>query len=307
MSEKMPGSTHPRGHAHEHTHAAAGKTLLLAVLLTLGFAVLELLAGWQSGSLALLADAGHMATDGAALALSAFAAWLAARPPTHRHSYGLGRAEVLAALVNALSMLVIVFLIASEAWQRLQSPGSVNGPAVSVVAFIGMLVNMLVAWVLARGERNLNVRAALLHVMGDLLGSVAALVSGVVIWASGWVPIDPLLSLLTGGIILASSLRLLQESLHAALDGVPAGIDLEQIGKALASVSGVKEIHDLHVWPIGGERLALSAHVRVEHLPAWPRILADLSEVAARREIHHVTFQPESARIEQPVRFHRPG
>ena len=304
MSEKMPGSTHPRGHAHEHTHAAAGKTLLLAVLLTLGFAVLELLAGWQSGSLALLADAGHMATDGAALALSAFAAWLAARPPTHRHSYGLGRAEVLAALVNALSMLVIVFLIASEAWQRLQSPGSVNGPAVSVVAFIGMLVNMLVAWVLARGERNLNVRAALLHVMGDLLGSVAALVSGVVIWASGWMPIDPLLS---------AHRRHHSRVQPASAAGIAArGARWRPRrhrsgGKALASVSGVKEIHDLHVWLIGGERLALSAHVRVEHLPAWPRILADLSEVAARREIHHVTFQPESARIEQPVRFHRPG
>ncbi len=290
-------------HNHAHTHSAAGKTLLLALALTLGFSVVELIAGWRSGSLALLADAGHMVTDGASLGISALAAWLAARPPSRRHTYGLGRAELLAALVNAVSMLVVVFMIASEAWQRLQSPGSIDGATVSVVAVVGLLINLVVAWVLSRGERNLNVRAALLHVMGDALGSVAAIVAGAVIWFTGWTPIDPLLSILIGGLILASSVRLLREALHATLDGVPFAIDIEQVGLALAGVSGVREVHDLHVWPIAAERLALSAHVRLENLNDWPQALKDLTAVAGKQGIEHVTFQPENMLAEQTIQF----
>lgn len=290
-------------HEHAHTHSAAGRTLLLALLLTLGFSVVELLAGWRSGSLALLADAGHMVTDGASLGISALAAWLAARPPSRRHTYGLGRAELLAALVNALSMLAVVFMIATEAWHRLQSPGQIDGATVSVVAVLGLVINLVVAWVLSRGERNLNVRAALLHVMGDALGSVAAIVAGAVIWLTGWTPIDPLLSILIGGLILASSVRLLREALHATLDGVPFAMDIEQVGRALAGVSGVREVHDLHVWPIAAERLAISAHVRLENLTAWPQVLKDLTAVAARLGIGHVTFQPESMPVVQLIQF----
>lgn len=290
-------------HNHAHTHSAAGKTLLLALALTLGFSVVELIAGLRSGSLALLADAGHMVTDGASLGISALAAWLAARPPSRRHTYGLGRAELLAALVNAVSMLVVVFMIASEAWQRLQNPGSIDGATVSAVAVIGLLINIVVAWILSRGERNLNVRAALLHVMGDALGSVAAIIAGAVIYFTGWTPIDPLLSILIGGLILASSVRLLREALHATLDGVPFAMDIEQIGLALAEVAGVREVHDLHVWPIAAERLALSAHVRLESLNDWPQALKDLTAVAGKQGIEHVTFQPESVVMEQAIQF----
>lgn len=297
------GTTDAHGHTHAHSHSAVGKTLFLALLLTLGFSVVEFIAGWRAGSLALLADAGHMVTDGASLGISALAAWLATRPPSRRHTYGLGRAELLAALINAVSMLVVVFMIASEAWQRLQNPGSIDGATVSVVAVIGLLINLLVAWILSRGERNLNVRAALLHVMGDALGSVAAIVAGAVIWLTGWTPIDPLLSILIGGLILASSLRLLREALHANLDGVPFAMDIEQLGLALARVSGVREVHDLHVWPIAAERLAISAHVRLENLQAWPQVLEDLTAVAGKQGIRHVTFQPESVAVAQPIRF----
>lgn len=290
-------------HEHVHTHSAAGRTLLLALVLTLGFSVVELVAGWRSGSLALLADAGHMVTDGASLGISALAAWLAARPPSRRHTYGLGRAELLAALVNALSMLAVVFVIAAEAWHRLQSPGQIDGATVSVVAVLGLVINLVVAWVLSRGERNLNVRAALLHVMGDALGSVAAIVAGAVIWFTGWTPIDPLLSILIGGLILASSVRLLREALHATLDGVPFAMDIEQIGRTLAGVSGVREVHDLHVWPIAAERLALSAHVRVENLATWPQTLKALTAEAAKLGIGHVTFQPEDVPVIHPVQF----
>lgn len=290
-------------HQHEagHTRLATGKALLIALALTLGYSVIELIAGWRSGSLALLADAGHMVTDGAALGISALAAWLAARPPSRKHTYGLGRAELLAALVNAVSMLVVVFMIATEAWHRLQSPGSVDGATVSLVAVIGLLINLVVAWVLSRGERNLNIRAALLHVMGDALGSVAAIVAGAVIWFTGWTPIDPLLSILIGGLILASSMRLLREAVHATLDGVPFSMDIEQIGLSLAKVAGVCEVHDLHVWPIAAERLAISAHVRVENIADWARILDDLTAVAGKLDINHVTFQPKNGAPAQPI------
>ncbi len=294
-------------HDHAHQHSATGRALGIALILTLGFSAVELIAGWRAGSLALIADAGHMVTDGASLGLSALAAWLASLPPSRRHTYGLGKSELLAALINAVSMLVVVFLIGWEAWQRLQSPALIDGATVGVVAVIGLAINLLVAWMLSRGEQNLNVRAALLHVMGDALGSVAAIVAGGVIYFTGWTPIDPLLSLLIGGLILSSSVRLLKEALHGTLDGVPPRIDLGALGRRLAGVPGVQEVHDLHVWPIGAERLALSAHVRLEDLASWPQILHALSEIAEHLGIEHVTFQPESIRRIQaePVNFIR--
>lgn len=290
-------------HGPAHHHTAAGRGLLLALLLTLGYAVVEFLAGLHSGSLALLADAGHMVTDGAALGISAFAAWLAARPPNTRHSYGFGRAEFLAALINAVSMLVVVFLIGLEAWQRLNNPTTIDGATVSVVAMLGLLVNLLVAWILSRERQNLNVRAALLHVMGDVLGSISAIVAGAVIWLTGWTPIDPLLSLLIGGLILASSVRLLREALHAVLDGVPTALDLVQICKTLAAVEGVAEVHDLHVWPIAAERIALTAHVRIDDLSAWPETLQRLQHEARELGIEHMTFQPEARYQTREVHF----
>ena len=301
------GHEHEHGHSHDHphSHSAAGKTLLIALVLTIGFSIVEFIAGWRSGSLALLADAGHMVTDGASLGISALAAWLAARPPSRRHTYGLGRAELLAALFNALTMLVVVLGIAIEAWRRLHDQGQIDGATVSVVAVIGLLVNLLVAWILSRAEQSLNTRAALLHVMGDVLGSLAAIAAGSVIWFTGWTPIDPLLSILIAGLILFSSVRLLREALHATLDGVPLHLDIEVLGRALAGVPGVTEVHDLHVWPIAAERLALSAHVRVHSLADWAEVLVALSAVASAQGIEHVTFQPAEnpENKPQPIRL----
>lgn len=286
-------------HDHSHAHGSTDtpdqrRRLLVALGLTWGYALIEALAGWRGGSLALLADAGHMITDGAALGLALLAAWLAARPVSSRHSYGFGRAELFAALVNALAMLAVVAGIAFEAWGRFQSPRPVAGLLVSAVAVVGLAINLFVAWLLSHGQDNLNVRGAFLHVLGDVLGSVAAIAAGVVVWLTGWTPIDPLLSLLIGGLVLAASLRLLRDALHGLMDGVPFVLDLEHLGRELAAVPGVVEVHDLHVWSLSGERLALTAHVRVANLAEWPEILDGLRHEASEHGIGHPTFQPET-------------
>lgn len=280
--------------SHDHDHAGAGATLILATLLTLGFASVEAGVGLWAGSLALVADAGHMVNDAAALALAAGAAWLACRPASPRHSYGLGRAEFLAALVNSLGLLALVAWLAISAVERLQSPLPVRGEAVSITAAIGLAINLLVAWLLARGEKNLNTRAALLHVLGDLLGSVAALLSGLVIAFTGWTPIDPLLSLAIGALILVSSLRLLRESLHGLMEGAPFHLVPEEVGRALAGVPGVASVHDLHIWAVKAEETLLSAHLVVHDINRWESVLdASHAMLAERFHIRHATLQPE--------------
>jgi len=277
-------------HDHVHTHSRLGA----AVVLTLGYALVEAAGGWWSGSLALLADAGHMAGDGAALGLAALAAWAARRPASERHSFGLGRAEMFAALANSLAMLAIVALLAYEALARLSQPVPVHGGAVSAVAAAGLAVNLWVAWLLSGGARNMNRRGALLHVLGDILGSVAALASGVVIVATGWTPIDPLLSLFIAALLVVSSLRLLREAVHALMEGVPPELSLPEVGTAMAAVPGVVSVHDLHIWMLSGERVSLSAHVVVADLARWEDTLRALQHVAAERfRIDHVTLQPE--------------
>ncbi len=288
---------------HDHTHHAVHAThdrqsarLVWALLITAVFAALEAVAGWWSGSLALLSDAAHMVTDSAALGLAAFAALVARRPPSARHSYGLGRAEVLVALGNGLFMLLVVAGIGYVAVQRLSAPQPVMGGMVTLVAALGLIVNLIVARILMRGARTLNTRAALLHVMGDLLGSVAALAAGVVILLTGWMPIDPLLSLLICALILYSSFNLLREVLHVLMEGVPPGVDLPEVGKSLAAVPGVLSVHDLHIWTLSSGLVALSAHVRVRDLKDWEQVLHELRALLHERyAIEHVTLQPEPA------------
>lgn len=287
----------PHHHAYgDHGHArGAGPALRAAAGLTVAFAVLEAIGGWWTGSLALLSDAGHMLTDGAALGLGAVAAWVARHPPSSRHSYGLGRAEILASLLNAGMMLVIVTAIAFEAVLRLKQPGQVDGALAAMIAAAGLVLNVVVLRWLSPHAHNLNTRGARLHVIGDALGSAAALVSGAVIALSGWTPIDALASLLICVLIAASSLRLLRESLHALMEGVPRGLSVEAIGGEMARVDGVVSVHDLHVWLLSGSRAALSAHVVVRSMAQWDVVLAGLqARLHEKFGIDHVTLQPES-------------
>lgn len=290
-------ASHHDDHGHVHARGeTAGRVLWLAVALTLFFAGVEAGVGWWAGSLALVADAGHMVNDAGALLIAAAAAWVALRPVSRLHSYGLGRAEFVAAVVNSLGLLALVTWLSVSAVQRLQTPQAVHGVAVSLTAALGLLINIGVAWLLSRGARNLNTRAALLHVMGDLLGSVAALIAGVVIAVTGWTPIDPLLSLLIGALILVSSLRLLRQALHGIMEGVPLHLSLDEIGRAMACVPGVISVHDLHVWSVASEKTMLSAHLAVADLARWDGVLAQSREMLRERfGIEHITLQPESA------------
>ena len=290
----MAEHAHQHEHEHHHAHVHTGDALRFAAALTIAFAIVEALGGWWTGSLALLSDAGHMLTDGAALGLGAIAAWMARRPPSTRHSYGLGRAEVVAALVNAGAMLVIVLGLGYEAIVRLKSPSAVNGPVAAVIAAAGLMLNL---WVMRRlaPHEDMNTRAARLHVMGDVAGSVAALASGALIALTGWTRVDPLASLVICALITGSSVGLLRESLHALMEGVPHGMSVEAIGGEMARVDGVLSVHDLHVWTLSGSRTALSAHVVVRSMAQWERTLAELQRrLHERYGIDHVTLQPET-------------
>jgi cobalt-zinc-cadmium efflux system protein len=235
-----------------------------------------------------------MFSDALALGLAWFAAWLAARPAGSRHSYGLARAEVLAAFVNGVALLLVVVFIAVESIQRLMQPQDVDGLGVMVVAFVGLVLNLAVVLILSRGERSLNLRAAMLHVTSDVVGSVAALAAGAVIYFTGWKPIDPILSIVIALLILASTIGLLREALHVLMEGVPRSVELEEVGKAIARISGVRSVHDLHIWNISSGRVALSAHLDVDDLSAWPTMLDQARHVLEERfGIDHVTLQPE--------------
>lgn len=285
------GTTHIQHHVG---HDQGGSPLFKALFFTLGFAVVEAVAGVLSGSLALFSDAGHMLTDSMALGLASLAAWLARKPPSRRHTYGLVRLEVLAALVNSLVMLGLIAYIVTEAIQRLQEPQPVMGGAVMAVAAIGLVVNIIVAWMLHHGGHNLNTRAAFLHVLGDMLGSVAALVAGGVIWYTGYTPIDPILSMVVALLILVSAWRLLWESTHVLLEAVPAHIDIDTVAHDMADIPGVQVVHDLHIWTLSSGQIALSAHMELASFDDWDRILrATRHRLDERHGIRHVTLQPE--------------
>lgn len=285
---------HDHSHGHHHSHGN-DHALLWPLILILGFACVEAAGGWFTGSLALLGDAGHMFSDAAALGLAWLGAWIARKPVSHRHSFGLMRAEVIVAMINGLVMLLVISGIVYEAIERLQSPQSVQGGEVMLIAFIGLVINIIVARKLHHGQHSINQRAAFLHVMGDLLGSAAAIVAGAVIYFTGWLPIDPILSLFICALILFSTIKLLREVLHVLMEGVPLHIDLAAVSQAMTEASNVQEVHSVHIWALSSEMTALSAHVVLEDVQTWHSVLEDLRHMLHERfDIDHVTLQPET-------------
>lgn len=282
------------GHRHGHG-ATPGRTRPLAIVfaLTTAFVVVEVVGGVLTGSLALLADAGHMLSDSLSLSLALLAAWLAKAVATPARSFGLRRAEILAALANGVTLVAVSLWIFVEAFRRLNEPPEILGGWMLAVAGVGLLVNAGGAMILMRGDReSLNVEAALRHVLADLLGSVGVVTAAVVILVTGWVYADPVVSVLVGVLILLSSWGVLRDSVNILLEATPRDLDATAIGEAMASTPGVREVHDLHVWTITSGFPALSAHVLVaagDDCHAIRRILE--RTLHDRFRVDHTTLQ----------------
>ncbi|MGM0987059.1 MAG: cation diffusion facilitator family transporter [Pseudomonadota bacterium] len=286
--------------AHDHDHHTgqdSQRRLFWAILLTGGFMVAEVVGGIISGSLALLADAGHMLTDTAALALAWFAAWISHRPADAKRSFGYHRVQTLAAFVNGLTLIAIVVWIAIEAIRRFMSPMAVMGIPMLTIALLGLVINMVVFAILHFGDRdNLNIRGAALHVLGDLLGSVAAIIAALVILATGWTPIDPLLSLLVAALILRSAWKLTRESGHILLEGVPDGLDAATLRREIPeALAAVHDVHHVHVWSLTPGRHLVSLHAAIEEGEDRQAALVAIRTLLVERYgLDHVTIQLES-------------
>ena len=301
------GETHQHGeHAHAHGRASRSRRRLrLVLILTALYMVAEALGGWWSGSLALLADAGHMLADVAALALALVAMWFSARPATSSKTFGYYRLEILAALINGVALVLISFLIFYEAYHRLAAPPQVKSTMMMVVAIGGLCVNLLCAWLLhGDHEEDLNVRGAWLHIMGDALGSVGAIAAGVLMSLYGWYTADPLFSFIIALLIVWSSWNLIRESTNVLLEGTPAHINLAAVEDAILQTDGVQDVHDLHIWTITSGREALSAHVIHLETISPPDLLKELrAKLHDRFGVDHLTIQMETADFEDDT-FH---
>jgi len=285
------------GHDHHHHHhkpGAAGRRLRIVLCLTAAYFLAEVIGGWISNSLALLADAGHMLTDIMALSLALIAAWIARRPADSNRTYGYQRIEILAALFNGVAVIVIAIVIMYEAWERLLSPPEVDYKLMAIVAFGGLLINLAAALILGGHQHGLNVRAAYLHVLGDLLGSVAALTGAGLIWLFGWKWADPVASALIACIIVVAAVRLVLASANVLMEGTPSHLKIEVVRKALLQTPGVRNVHDLHLWSLADEKPLLSAHLVAEDAEKLDAVLQAATRTLVQRfRILHATLQVE--------------
>ncbi len=282
------------------------RRLWLVLALTGGFMLVEVAGGYLSGSLALLADAGHMLTDVAAIGLSLFSAGMARRPADVNKTYGYLRYEILAALVNGAALLGLTVWIVIEAVHRLGAPQPVQGWIFLGVASAGLVVNLIgVAVMHGISRANLNSRGVYLHLLGDALGSVGALAAAAIILLTGWTPADPIVSVLIGGLIVIGAWRLVRESVDVLLEAVPPGVSLTDVRQRVLGVDGVSGVHDLHVWTVGSGMVAMSGHAVVPDLQAHPDVLDEIRSGMSALGIDHVTVQIEVAhRCEEPAEHH---
>lgn len=293
-------------HTHAHDPRSASRAderrRLAWVLCLVGvYLVAEVVGGFLTGSLALLADAGHMFSDVAALTLSLFAIWLAQRPTSVERTFGFHRIEILAALANGVALLAVALLILIEAGERLRAPSEVLGGPMLAVAVGGLLVNLAGLWILRGGkEANLNVRGAWLHVLSDALGSIGAIAAGGLVWAFGWTRADPIASIAISLLVIFASWQLLRETVGVLMEAAPRHIDVEQVARALTETPGVVAVHDLHVWTITSGLVSLSCHVESSHERPDRELLGALQRVLRQRfDIEHVTIQIEPADFDE--------
>ncbi len=307
---------HPHAHSHGpgacgHNHGAGAplKALWWALAINFAWLIVEVAGGLLTHSLALLADAGHMLTDVAALGLAIAVIYLARAPRTPRRTFGMLRAEVIGAFLNGATLVLITGFIFAEAWRRFAVPQQIDAPWMLVIAVLGLLANAGSAWVLlAHAKDSVNIQGAFLHLIGDALGSVGAIAAGVVIWLTGWSPADPIASVLIGGLILYGSLGLLRRTAHILINGTPAGIDYDAVLACLSANPHVAEVHDLHIWSITDTEPGLSAHLRL--VPEcsdgghWQECLARAQTVLRERfGITHSTLQVEPTTLAKDERI----
>lgn len=287
--------------AVSHAQTAAGRhtgRLIWALALAGGFLVVEVLGSLWTGSLALLADAGHMLTDVGGLSLSLLAVWFARKPPTPAHTYGYFRMEILAALANGVVLFGVAGFILYEGYQRVWAPPEILAVPMLVIAILGLGVNVVGMWLLYRGAgESLNLRGAYLEVLSDALGSVGVILAAVIIQTTGFLLADPLISAAIGLFILPRAWGLMRQAIHILMEGVPPHLDLAEIEEAMRAAHGVRLVHDLHVWTLTSGKEALSAHVLVDDLADGQHILGDLQQLLRDRfGIEHTTLQLESDR-----------
>lgn len=286
-----------------HTHPGSRRTLAIVLVLNALTCAVEFGFGWWTNSLALLSDAGHMLGDVGAIALSLAAATIAARPPAGDKTYGWWRSEILAALANGVTLIVIAALVAVEAVRRLGAPPPVPGPAIAAVAAFGLLINLVSVAALSRGRRaDLNLRGAFLHAASDALGSIGALVAGLLVATRGWTLADPLASLFIALLVAVAGVGLLRDTVHVLMEGAPASIRVDRLRGALEGSPGVRAVHDLHVWSLTSRFPAVSAHVVADSalsLAEGQLLLERLREVLREEfAVRHVTLQLETRAAE---------
>jgi cobalt-zinc-cadmium efflux system protein len=288
---------HAHGHAHHDARDANRRRLSLVLVLAISYSVVEVLGGLWTSSLALLADAFHLLSDVAALALSLFAAWMAQRPATARRTFGHSRAEILAALANGVGLAVMAIMVSVSAMGRFSQPADVNGLGVVLFASGALVYEGISLWLLRAGaEHNLNMRGAWLHVMSDALGSLGAIAAGLAIWAYGWHWADPAASLLISALILHSAWRLVREAVDVLMETAPAHLDVDEIHTRLRGLPGVQSVHDLHVWTIGSGETSLSSHVIASSEGQADKVQRAVREMLRDRfEIVHTTIQVEES------------
>lgn len=282
--------------AHHHHAHGTGWILRVSLIATLAFTVFEVFAGFRSGSLALLSDAGHNFTDALALLLAAIGLYLQGRPADHIKTYGYQRAGVITAFLNAATLIVISLVIFWEAGNRILHPQHVDDRMMLWVAAAALVLNGAMMVALHRGQKgDINIRAAFLHMLGDAVGAVAIIAGAIVLRYTGWTYIDPVLSIGLGILIVYTAWDIIRESLNILLEGLPRGLDLRHVTDAMSQVDGVLDVHDLHIWSLGCSTHALSCHVLIEDMPpsASEHILKRLNQVLGGFTIHHTTIQFE--------------
>lgn len=285
-------------HSHPHTNDKLEneRVLKFAFFIIFSFMLVEVVGGVLANSLALLADAGHMMTDAAALAMAWMAFVIGRKPPDRKHSYGHQRYQVVAALLNGALLIGVVIYICIEAYHRFTTPSEVKAPVMLLIATIGLLVNILTFWLLHRGEKdNLNIRGAMLHVLSDLLGSVAAIIAGLGIYFFGWHWLDPSLSLVVAALIVRSGIHLIKDSLHILLEGVPDGVNIDEIKQSLIDNNvSVENIHHVHAWSLNNEETLMTLHVKAAHDANHDQLLQSIhQQLKEKFNVTHATVQIE--------------